>query len=614
MECAIMMINAASQNSSHSRMYIGGSGRANPLAAGLSIKHAGAPQGEAVAEGKSSLYRNFEKEMSRRLNEAAKKSDDNKKDAPDSASALLQSLSGAMGEVEELFGRQGATEVMANILTGTADGVTEESLITSIQNSLANLSRQDPNKAKVKQLAAGFNKDLSLALDQDLADEKLKSQQSFSLSYAIAQHFGSLNTSPEESDDSEKAGEATYEMRGFDETGAWGNVQVLEPDEAAAEEIQEAAEAGLNKAEDLRLADILKQDKGADIFYSLSGFLEDSLQDKEAAAFVDKCIMDSSFGPENSSPKMAEMLGQVYSKVAADGDADKVALFESYINNDFKNAINPVLSGMSFLPEGALEELGALQFKGLNGVSLAAENDAFSLNWGYKEDNSYDRANSKRVMQEDIQAVKAVKANNDAAEQDKMAEAWDASPEEKRLEESQKEAPQNSALNSTLAEKFAEERQQNKLDEALNTKFGQLSDSARADLEQYLTDNFEEEEAAKLLEHTQWNNNLMDGLTAIHEGIRASGADEEKLNSFVNFLNGNLKEELGALTEGLGGLSFEGWQNPAGATGSLNASFKFTGQAEAITVKIMAAPQMAPEAGEPQGQKLDTGYLVDLMA
>jgi hypothetical protein len=193
-----------------------------------------------------------------------------------------------------------------------------------------------------------------------------------------------------------------------------------------------------------------------------------------------------------------------------------------------------------------------------------------------------------------------------------MAKAWDDSPEEKRLAES-KGTPQDSELQSTLAEKFAAEQKQDTLEEAMSVKFGQLSDSSRADLEKYITDNFSEEEAEKLLEHTKWSNDLMSGLAAIHSDIRASGADENAIKGFMNFLNGTMKQEVDKLTEKLGGLTFNGWQSGAdGTLGELSASFKFNGQ-EATNIGIMPIPQM-PEPGTDNKQKLDTGYLIDLMA
>ncbi len=662
-------------------MRISSVGGTNPLASGLSIKATGpTPETQAASQEKNSIYSNFEKEMSRRLNEAVQKSghSNNNDNASADSSVLLQSLTGAMGEIGELFGREAATEVMANILTGTAQGVTEESLMSSIQNGLSSLKRLDANNMKMKELSEGFNKDLSLLLDPELADKKLENKQTMSLSYALVKHFGlekAPEANPDEADTMEEGGamenaagnfnEKSYEMAGFNETGQWDTVTVTQLDERAAEEIREAAETGLNKVADLKMATVMKQEKGARIFNNLANFLEKNLQDKAASLFVNDCIMSSSLGPENSSPKMAEMLSQVYSKIAADGDADKLAAFENYINTDFKEAINPVLAAIQGGGGEALppitEELGALQFKGITGASLAGESDAFSLNWGYEQDGSYDRAVSKRFLREDIRAVKAAEENAERAEQDRLAKAWDDTDEEKRIEAA-KNKPKAKAglpglaeadkpaeaeaddLHSTLGEKFAEERRQSKLEEAMTTKFGQLSDSSRQALEQYVQDNFSEEEAEKLLEHTKWSNDLMSGLAAVHRDIRESGDSASKAEGFMKFLNGTLKKEVEAITEKLGGLGFEGWQAaPDGGLGELEAGFTFNG---GETVKVLitglgetlgeseeqltadqllkTSPASRPEEDTRDGQaalrastkllKLGTGYLIDLMA
>lgn len=601
-------------------------GKSNPLASGLSIKSiSSAPAVQSDSEPKNSVYSNFEKEMSRRLNEAAKSHGSHDKSAD--SSVLLQSLTGAMGEIGEMFGREAATEVMANILTGTAKGITEESLMSSIQNSLAGLSRLDPNKTKVAKLSESFNKDLSLALDQELADKKLESKQTFSLSYALSKHF-SLLSAPvqEETEEANPADSAEkgHKAQGFNAAGKWDTVAVTAPDEAAAEEIRAAAEAGLNKAADVTVAAIMKQENGSGLFEKLSGFLEKNFQDKAASLFVDECVMNATVGPEGASPKMAEMLSQVYSKVAADGDADKLAVLENYINTDFKNALNPVLGAMQQSDVPGMEDLGAVQFKGISGASLAGESDAFSFNWGYEKDNSYDRSVSKRFLQEDIRAVKAAKENAERAEEDRLAKAWDDTAEEKRIKEAAKPdepLPGAENIQTTLGEKFAAERRQEKLEEAMSTKFGQLSDSSREDLEQYIKDNFSEEEAEKLLEDTKWNNDLMSGLAALHRDIREFGADESKAKGFINFLNSTLKQEVDSITEKLGGLAFEGWQAMDGASGELEANFKFNGQDTTKVIvmgleKTLDTEKDAQKTHTPSPRLLDlgTGYLIDLMA
>lgn len=634
-----MIINAASQASSIGQLRIGNRNisTVNSLASGLSLNSPGPAETQSPSS-KNSIYANFEREMSRRLNEAAKKNQDD--DQAVEPSVLVQSLSGAMGEIEQIFDREAATEVMAKILIGTAGGLTEDDLLASIQNGLAGLSRLDPNGTKVKNLTEGFNRDLALSLDQDLADQTLASRRTLSLSYALGRHFGSL-TDPEMAEKNQAqpdkglfgdndagssrpglAAEEIFEMSGFDETGVWNLIEVKKPDEAKAEELREAAEAGLDKAAELTMLAFMNRKNGERIFSELSGFLKDHLQDKESAAFVDKCIGDTyalmadGYG---SSPKLADLLSQVYSKVAADGDADNLALFEKYINNEFKEAVNPILAEMQQGGEMALlpgAEVGELQFKGLSGLSPAGENDVFSLNWGYKDDPTYDRSITKRYLQEDIRGVKAVKEEMDAAEQTRLIRNWDDSDEEKRQAEAKEdragkgtrvglskmagsdENREVSDLRTTRAERFAEENRRKKLDELMDSKFGQLSDSAREELEKYLSDNFGEEEAQRLLEHTRWSNNLMTGLAGIHRDLRESGTDEHQVGRFMNFLNGTLKNEVGNIASELGGLTFDGWQASEAPEGGLEALIQFKSLEDVTTVAIMAPDRTVLEEAD----------------
>jgi hypothetical protein len=642
-----MIINAVSQAFSLGRMLVNGRqvDGVDSLGSGLVVNSVSGAEAESASGKKTSIYDNFAKEMSRRLANPLNKTDRNAEDAPD-PSILVQSLTGAMGEIEQLFGREAATEVMAKILTGAADGVAEESLLSSIQNSLAGLSHFDPNGAKMKRLTDGFNRDLTLALEPKLAGKKLENKETVSLGYAIAKHFNSLITPEETEDNSGKP----CEMSGFDETGRWDTVEVAKLDEASAEELKEAAEAGIDKATELTMADVMEKVSGENLFQDFVNFLKKDLQDKESALFVEQGLTDSYFMVANkygSSPKIAEVISQVYSKVAADGDADKLALLENYLNTDFKEALNPILAemqqgGYAVLLPGA--EVGELQFKGLTGASLAGENDVFSLNWGYKDDNTYDRSTSKRFLQEDIRGVKAVKEKQDESEQRLMAENWDETAEEKRLrkiKESKADQraglglsnransdggqinPEEADIRTTLGERFAKERRQKKLEEALTIKFGQLSDSSREELGQYLKDNFSEEEAEKLQEHTKWSNDLMSGLAAIHRDIRESGAGEAKAREFMNFLNSTMKQEVEKVTDELGGLEFDGWQALDGLAGELEASFRFTGQDQTTRVTILGPERVAPAAADREAQVAAPrppqrfsapGCLIDLMA
>lgn len=654
-----MIISSASQSLSAAKMMIGNRSvqGLESAGSGLTVKSAQASAAGSSSAKATSIYDNFGREMSKRLSEAAKKSA-NQEDQPADPALLVQSLTGAMGEIEQIFGREAATEVMAGILSGTAGEVSEDSLLTAIQNSLTGLKRRDPNGTNLKRLAESFNRDLTLTLDPEAAEKKLADKETVSLSYALSRHFGSLvepqadealgsqkpaggDGAAEEDSLSGSAGalsggqqaagpkiaSGTYEMLGFNENGRWDMVEVVKTEAAEAEELKEAAEAGLDKVLELTLADVMGHQNGQYLFDNLAGFLANDLQDKESAAFVEQGVMDSMdlmYNKYGSSPKIAALLSQVYSKVAADGDADKLALFENYINTDFKNALNPVLADLQrtnpeLLP-GA--EVGELQFKGLSGASLAGENDVFSLRWGYKDDNSYDRSIAKRFLQEDIRGVKAVKENRDRIAQSQMIRDWDESAEEKRLRE-EKEAktireaggdqPQNalsaaegragaevSDLRTSLEERFSAERRQGQLEEALATKFGQLSDSSREELEQYLKNNFTEERAENLLDQARWNNDVLSGLAGIHRDIRETEGDEKKAADFMRFLNGTMKTELNKVTEKLDGLAFGGWQAPEALNGELEAAFNFTGQDQTVKVLTPDLAPAAPNEGDPK--------------
>jgi len=631
----IMYIHSASQQvKASSRMLINGrevkpGGPAEPGPA--------VPSQVRKTEEKTTIYDNFSREMAQRLEKTGSGQ------SQDSAQALTHSLTGAMGEIEKLFGREAATMVMARILVGTANGADEASLTSSLSNGLAGLQHSDPTGVKLKQLTKTFNHDLALALDPEAADRKLNDGSTLSLSYALARHFGGfsdLNAAevkkiaqeekpgpPPESIYLEENAASTalepsaassalprpasleitaeiFEMFGFDEAGRWGTVEVTKLDQETAEEVKEMAEYGLAKGKEVHLFKLIEADISGEgkFLDDLATFLEADLGDKESAEFVKEAISKSRELLEKQLqflekeytpyPKLAGILSQVYSKIAAEGEADKLAALENYINNDFKEALNPVLAEYSrtygdINPDLA-DLVGEFQFKGLGGVSQGEESDAFSLNWGYKDNSAYDQATAKRFLQEDFQAVKAVKAKADEAEREKTAKEWDQAFQGLRDFSGQgTDGPADPEATSTLMEKFNAERRQEKLAELLDTKFGQLSDSSREELAKYIEDRYSEDEAETLLENIKWNKNLMGGLAALHRDMRALGADEDQMAGFVSFLNDHLKRDVESVASKTDGPAFAGWQAPEDAEGDLTASFTFDGR-EPLRVHLKA--------------------------
>ncbi len=450
-----MMISTPSNSLSPARMSING----RPVGGGvpgqgLTIKSSpGAGPGAAAATASNSLYDNFTKEMSKRLADNIKPTDEPEKDSNEAA-VLAQSLTGAMGQIEQLFGRQAATEVMAKLLTGTAQGADEEALLGSLETGLAGLKRLDLTGVKMKRLTDGFNKDLTLALDPGQAAEKIEAGETISLSYALSQHFGlggtaqkdsaaplkndpegeqaalarpgalateifspgqdSLN--PDGTSERRRAPAETFGALGFDQTGRWEAVEMVKPADQTEKEVKEAAQAGLNKALEVDLAAIIDNDGGPKVFDGLAKYLKENLQDEESAAFVEEALnkaQETLIDQYGQSLGLTELLSQVYAKVAADGDTDKLVSLENYLNTDFKDSLNPVLAQM--LPNftgGAtpeLADLGAIEFKGITGAPAGGENDVFSLKWGYKEEETYDRSVNKHYLREDIRGVKEVK-------------------------------------------------------------------------------------------------------------------------------------------------------------------------------------------------------------
>lgn len=628
-----MNISSSSNAVSYGKMQINGRsvGNVDSKKPVLSINSGAGSDTEAPSEKKSSIYSNFSKEMAKRLNESTKKSGLNGEDKSDS-SMLTQSLTGAMGEIEKTFGKEAATEVMAKILAGTAEGVSEASLVNSIQSGLSGLRKLDPTGIKMKELTESFNKDLGLALDGKTTDAALKTKGTLSLSYALGKHFGSLavpevkgkdaeNSEREPAVSQRKISEEVYEMAGFDKTGQWGTVEVVKQDEEQAEQLKEAAEGGITDVKDLDLATLIEKGSCADIFQGMASYLEKELQDKESAAFVTQALNEAEskivnkYGP---SSNMAEMLSQVYSKVAADGDSEKLSLFGNYINTTFKDGLNNVLPELQKGDPPVLggAEAGELQFKGLSEASLAGENDVFSFNWGYKDNSIYDQSTSKRFLQEDIQKVKKVQKDQEEAEVKKRIRIQAETTEQKMLRESQEAKTVNARANGPAANQssgiadgaakanradaiwddFSENRRQENLREAMDIKFGQLQDGTREKLEEYLKNNFSEEDSEQFIENMNWNDNLMSGLASIHNGIREKETGENKAEEFVNFLNSQVKGDVDKITNKLEGLAFNGWQGLDGSVGELEGSFKFNGLQEAtqVTILNMPATEQAP--------------------
>jgi uncharacterized protein (DUF1697 family) len=550
--------------------------------------------------------------MAKRLTEAAKPVSPAEQNEPE-PEVLVRSLAGAMGEIEQLFGREAATLAMAVILTETEGGVTEENFLASLQSALAGLKRYDPNGLKLKQLTEGFNRDLALALDQELAAKNEENGQAFSLSYALARHYGSLGSLMKAEDEVPEGTEAAevFMMMGFTEEGKWAEVQVQKSDSAAAVEIRQKAESGLNKAADLTMAKIMEYDDTAALFQELVNFLDAGLQDREAALFAEKCLADSEAllrDKYGNSPEITKMLGQIYSQVAAEGDEDKLRLLENYLNTDFKDALNPILAKMQ--KDGLFgelaDELGALQFKGITGLSEGQE-DKFSFSWGYEDDSAYDQIITKYYLQEDIREVKRVteKKEEDAAW--KKAELLAETGEARLARESVENLPGNKAAAEEVIDKgaavwarFQAEKRQDHLNEFLGTKFGQLSQESRDQLTQYLESHFSEEEAEKLLEHTKWNNDIMAGLAGIEGAIKAMRTDSRAQEELVRFLNSQVSPELEKIAARLDGLNFDGFEVPAGESAEpMTANLHFAGQKGALkTAMVNSEPAMTEESDE----------------
>jgi|GEM_PF-4423849 len=695
-----MIINAASNSLFGAQMRINGQivGGAGGLGLSRSLAWESGRNAETQSgPAQSSVYDNFGREMSRRLIEAAKMSGSSPDDDAD-PSLLKQSLVGAMGQIENLFGRPAAVEVMAKILTGTAEGLTEESLLSSLERGLDGLRSLDPNGTKLKTLTESFNADLALAGSEEEAD-RLEAGESFSLSYALARHFGSLNVPEDEAgatlkgaggrlnESADNAGapgqepltisgggsfelsgffdldpEITtliepelpkpverekkremVEMMGFDETGRWALIEVAKAEKVEDEELKRTAAEGIDQAQNLGLEAIIGQKDGAGeaLIKELADFLRLTAGDEEAAAFVENGLKEARAAIENNygkSPKLMDMISQVYSKVAADGDFDKLAALENYINADFKAKLNPILAELQqgmvpLLPGG---EVGELEFQGLSGLSAAGESDVFALKWGYKGDAAFDRSLNKRFMHEDIQPVKEASDKQKAEARRTLAQAKAQMEDEKELRrqgylyevatpeevlKANREAgngpvgdivPGYSHLgrdpgenrkiwNDLKLPEGEDESDQSAegevLAEAMAIKVGQMSDGARAELEKYLRDNFEADQAEAMLRDLDWKNDLMSALADVHRDIRERGSAGQA-EAFVNFLNGGLKEEVQVMARRLGGLEFDGWQSLDGSAGELAADFRLTETQNALSIAVLSPGKKAAPTGE----------------
>jgi hypothetical protein len=122
-----MIITANSQTLAFSKLTIGGLSASSP-----GTKTADGKDSSTivpVSKPQNSIFENFNREMTKRLDQKQKGED---AQSPSSPSVLAQSLTGAMGEIEEIFGREAAIEVMSLILTETEDDLTLGSLLNSL--------------------------------------------------------------------------------------------------------------------------------------------------------------------------------------------------------------------------------------------------------------------------------------------------------------------------------------------------------------------------------------------------------------------------------------------------------------------------------------------------
>ncbi|MDR0548751.1 MAG: hypothetical protein LBI10_04980 [Deltaproteobacteria bacterium] len=582
----------------------------NALTGGLLTGRIGsAPKLKVVKEAtplapeKPTIYDNFTREINKRL----------KTDPSKDATILSQSLTGAMGEVERLFGRDAAILTMAKILNGTENQLDLDSLVAALENSFASLKLVDPTGAAMDGLLASLNADLALAVDSKALETKLNNHETLSLSLALSQYFGGeskvVSQKPVATDDeapnqasAQLSGSKAIFTTGFTKEAKWSEVTFSAAEAKAESELKERAESELKTAGDLSLTTLIKKGGAEDVFNDLVHFLE-NLDQKEAAEYLSeglkKALADD--GLTKTSPlNVSQVLNQIYSQVATTGDAESLALFEDYVNSDFKNAFNAALENLQKMDDSPFNgnlNLGLIQFKGLTGTSLAGENDNFSLVWGYQNNGQYDLALTKRVLQEDLSDLnlslekKEKTAKNAAA--DLLTNSETGAINQDSLSQGQ------SAKEESVKEKGkasqAESQRSNKLTAALDLKFGQLTDNVNAELSRYVKDNLNEDLAEEALAQTKWSHNLMKGLAAIKETLATAGVGTAKIKDFLGFINGHLKNEVDNLLSRLEGVSFLGWETDASLTEGLTATFGFKEAAETTSIVVMGPTDLKEE-------------------
>ncbi len=165
-----------------------------------------------------------------------------------------------------------------------------------------------------------------------------------------------------------------------------------------------------------------------------------------------------------------------------------------------------------------------------------------------------------------------------------------------------------------------------------------MDEEALNKLKSYIENNFNEEEAEKLLDHAQWNKDILSGLATMHQEIRQTSAGGEKSAGFIDFINDQMKPDFQKVMDRLAGLKLGGLHVPDDPLTEIGAVFQWPGWEE-IQVNLKAPAQTATEdqeIGPPGNEKLPvspapaaaweaglpghlkkylaTGYLINLMA
>jgi hypothetical protein len=378
----------------------------------------------------NNLSLSFTESLLKALNEAAKRNEEEKKRTDEERAELARAVAEAADEARKSFGYSESNRFMAQVLSATEGGVTEERLSGAVADFVRSVksraleamrdpSTRNPESESCDKVLGKLSDFVSYLNDGAEGSDKL------SLSAQINKHYG-------------RAALAEEEQKKFTEDGAWVSDKelreeeearnkaaalsafVITKDEVGAEVVSEAVSFLSDTVSSQKAASILSDLKaGEDIFDAVdkvrSVLAEEDRAEAEAAQTESEAA--SAGGPALPTAETAALSGSDAAKVLGEAvkSAQKSALFDKFLENYFLTEINKTiqtnaetekrLSASVSFSTGITCSFGTIGLKSWPGL-LGSRSSGLSVSIGFEREFVISSGEDGKIEAKFTQSVK----------------------------------------------------------------------------------------------------------------------------------------------------------------------------------------------------------------